>query len=298
MSNIDMHDIGDDEIRIISCNQAQQKNTSPTVPPSRKGKHRIIFFCVLLGILAFIGTLVGLFFPTETSQPISGKEEQPTPSFTTSSPVSPDSLQSSLPYVEKLDTTIHHVALVVFSPQHATPSLSIGPDVLSDSAAIMVTPAADVREDNEEIVGAYVLAGDLVGKGKSKAGFCAIIHGVPTIGVADATPLLEQALETNGYFFRQYPLVVSHQVVENKPKGRALRKALAQWGEKTVVIISRDRLTFHDFSQALVDLGVSNAIYLVGSNTYGFARHADGSKTEFGASSMPTSPNSNYLVWR
>ena len=77
------------------------------------------------------------------------------------------------------------------------------------------------------IAGAYVVKGELLSKGEAKAGYCSIVNGEVNIGVADATPMLEEALMKDGYFFRQYPLVAGGQLIENKLKGAALRKALA-----------------------------------------------------------------------
>jgi hypothetical protein len=196
------------------------------------------------------------------------------------------------------DTVINRVALSIFRPVNLIPSLQIGPESLDDPTVRFIAQAADVREDNGGIVGTYVDKGQLISKGQAKSGYCAIIGGKINIGVADATPFLEQALETDGYFFRQYPLVVANQVVENKPKGEAFRKALAELDGEPVVIISRDRVTFHDFSQRLVDLGVSNAIYLVGGNAYGYAIGEDEKKTEFGQRLKIISQNTNYIVWR
>ena len=162
----------------------------------------------------------------------------------------------------------------------------------------MAMQAADIRGDNGGIVGAYVVEGNLVSKGQAKSGFCAIIDGNITIGVADATPFLEKAIESDGYFFRQYPLVVGNQLVENKPKGRSLRKALAEWNGTTVVLLSRSRLTFHDFAQTLVDMGVANAIYLVGSEAFGFAVDSEGNRTEFGKEAPSPEASTNYIIWR
>lgn len=200
--------------------------------------------------------------------------------------------------VEITDTTINGISLTIFTPGNATPQLHIGADALRDSSAIFVVQAADVRGDNGEIVGTYVHEGKLISKGQSKSGFCAIIGGSPIIGVADSTPYLEQAIESGGYFFRQYPLVVGNQLVENKIKSPSLRKALAELNGKVVVIMSQKRVTMHDFAQALVDLGVSNAIYMVGSSAYGFAIDAKGNKIEFGKEDTNARTNTNYIVWK
>lgn len=201
-------------------------------------------------------------------------------------------------FVSLSDTVVNKVGLSIFKPINLSPTLQIGTEVLDDSTARFVVQAADVRGDNGGIVGAYVNKGELISKGQAKSGFCAIIGGKINIGVADATPFLEQALEADGYFFRQYPLVVANQIVENKPKGKSLRKALAELDGEPVVIMSREGMTFHDFSQSLVDLGVTNAIYLVGSNVYGFAVGEDGTKIEFGERLQEMHQNTNYIVWR
>ena len=201
-------------------------------------------------------------------------------------------------YVEITDTVVGNVPLVILTPRDATPKLHIGIDVLQTPDVVMAMQAADIRSDNGGIVGAYVVDGNLVSKGQAKSGFCAIIDGNITIGVADATPFLEKAIESDGYFFRQYPLVVGNQLVENKPKGRSLRKALAEWNGATVVVMSRNRLTFHDFAQTLVDLGVANAIYLVGSEAFGFAVDSEGNRTEFGKEAPSPEASTNYIIWR
>lgn len=199
-------------------------------------------------------------------------------------------------------TTVNGFGLTVYTPVNAVPTLEIGNNVLDDSTAILVAQAADIRADNGEIVGAYVLKGDLISKGQRKLGFCAIIDDVLTIGIAESTPFLEQALESQGYFFRQYPLVNAGQIIENVSKKASLRKALIERNGEISVVNSDTKLTFNEFSQALVDMGVNNAIYLVGSTSYGYARDEAGQKAEFGirATDMEKNmaKNINYIVWR
>lgn len=200
-------------------------------------------------------------------------------------------------YVEVIDTIIDGNPIDIYIPRNATPQLHVGVDILEDTTATFVVPAADIRRDNGGIVGAYVLKGNLLSKGKSKAGFCAIIRGEIIIGVSDASHYLEEAIENDGYFFRQFPLVVGGQIVENENRQNSLRKALAEWNGRTVVVMTKKRVSFNEFSQILVDLGVKNAIYLVGSTSYGFAKRADGQRQDFGVKSSSPSQNSNYIVW-
>ena len=77
-----------------------------------------------------------------------------------------------------------------------------------------------------------------------------------------------------------------------------MRRALAEIEGKLCVIISHDRLTFHDFSQALTDIGVRNAIYLVGGDSSGFYIDSNHEKIQLGNIPDSTYENVNYIVWR
>ena len=135
-------------------------------------------------------------------------------------------------------------------------------------------------------------------KGESKSGFCSIINGQITLGAADASPMLEQALLTEGYFFRQYPLVVGSQLVENKPKGRSIRRALVELEGSISVVISQHKLTYHEFSQSLIDLGVRNAISLVGGDALVAYVEENGQKFISKDVSNYKYEYINYIVWK
>lgn len=276
-------DIDDNEIRIITSTSGNGTSTPP----------RWLYYAIVCAAVAIIATVYALLWgsdDTADSEELAVTQEAAAPGDTAT--------VVKKGYVEITDTVVGNVPLVILTPRDATPKLHIGIDVLQTPDVVMAMQAADIRSDNGGIVGAYVVDGNLVSKGQAKSGFCAIIDGNITIGVADATPFLEKAIESDGYFFRQYPLVVGNQLVENKPKGRSLRKALAEWNGATVVVMSRNRLTFHDFAQTLVDLGVANAIYLVGSEAFGFAVDSEGNRTEFGKEAPSPEASTNYIIWR
>lgn len=264
-----------------------------------KKRHRFPWVAILLIIIGVIGLIlfIGLFNPKEVSsnddipegKNMVVKEIEGSEQAIVAQP------QSS---VLILDTIINNKSLTIFEPRNATASLTLGDGLLSDSTIVLATQAADVRGDNGEILGTFVLNGELKSKGESKAGFCAIINGQPTIGIADATPLLEQALTEGGYFFRQYPLVVGGQSIENKPKGRAVRKALAEIGNKICLIVSHDKLTFSEFSELLTDIGVRNAIYLCGGDSFGFYNDNEGRRKLIGNTKESISENISFIIWR
>lgn len=202
-------------------------------------------------------------------------------------------------FTEKLDTVINDVLLSIYIPHNSTPVLSIGVPDISDSAITLAAQAADVRSDNGKILGAFVLAGEPKAWGLSKKGYCAIIDGVVSVGVSDNSPLFEEATEKGGYFFRQYPLVDNGRLVDNEPKNKTMRKALCSRGGQILMVVSESDESFHDFAQALVDLEVDNAIYLVGSHTsYGWYRSEDGAVTEFAPRTSKVFKNETYIVWK
>ena len=281
-------DIGEDEIRVISSGNKEQ--------PIKRHKKFYIALAVVI-ILALSSIAAFIFFQSEDDNIEAMIVEEPIRQSASIASIV-DSLPAEPAYAEKKDTVVNGVGLTIVTPHNAVPTLEIGEQVLDDSTVILAAQAADVRSDNGTIAGACVINGNLISKGSAKAGFCAIINSEITVGVADATPMFEQALSDDGYFFRQYPLVIAGQIVENKPRGKAIRKALAEIGGEIAIICSNTRLTFHDFSQALADVGVRNAIYLVGSRSSGFYIDTAGRRFSFGNDKKQNIDNINFIVWR
>ena len=201
------------------------------------------------------------------------------------------------PYTEHIQRTINDINLDIYIPHNARPSLLLGVPDPSDSRIIFANQAADVRADNGKINGAYVLAGKPLAWGLSKKGYVAVIDGEVTVGVADNSPLFEKATETGGYFFRQYALVDNGVLVENAPKNKAVRKAICDRAGEIMVVMSESKESFHDFAQALVDLQVDNAVYLVASISHGFYRDRDGEFQMIYERGQIRYPNENYILW-
>lgn len=200
-------------------------------------------------------------------------------------------------YTEHIELTINDIPLNIYIPHNAMPSLSIGTPDISDKNIVFATQAADIRADNGKINGAFVLAGRPMAWGLSKKGYVSIIDDKITVGVADNSPLFEEATEKGGYFFRQYPLVGNGVLVENAPKGKAIRKAICDRAGEIIVVMSITPESFHDFAQALVDLQVDNAVYLVGSDSYGFFRDKDGNSMTIYEKRKREYKYENYIKW-
>lgn len=288
-------DINDDEIRIIS---------SGDVKTDKKKRKLLPVVLWVVAPLLLVTALGIVFFSSGEIEDERLNEEISEHFIKTSTSVENNKDVKASAFTIMTDTIVNGIGISILMPNNATPVLEIGNECINDSTIILMAQAADVRRDNGGIVGSFVVNGELMSKGEAKAGFCSIINGNVTVGVADATPMFEQALMSDGYFFRQYPLVVGGQIVENKPKGKSMRKALVEMDGKIGVVVSREKLTFHDFSQALADVGVSNAIYLVGGGAYGKYVDVDGDSFTFGQvwdkeiDGAAIQCNVNYIVWR
>ncbi|MBO7623721.1 MAG: hypothetical protein J6S82_00230 [Bacteroidales bacterium] len=195
------------------------------------------------------------------------------------------------------DTIIDSVNLKILTPYNVIPELQMGRVDTTDSGILFAALAADLRRDNGKIVGAFVHEGEPLSWGLSKKGYCAIFDDVITIGVADNSPLFEEATEEGGSFFRQYPSVDNGTMVRNNPKNRSFRRALCVLDGKICVVVSNNRVLMNDFSATLVKLGVKNAIFLVGGTEDGWYRTEDG-LVHLGRKQVKNNQNINYLVFR
>ena len=158
-------------------------------------------------------------------------------------------------YIDVSEETVNDVPLLIYTPQNASMSLMLGMPDKSDSTIIFAAMAADIRKDNMQIVGDFVLTGDRLSRGIAKKGFAAIEENKVTIGMGESTPLLQQMIDNKGSFFRQYPLVHNGELIENKPKNKSIRRALAVRNERMLMVESKNRESLYDFSNALIDIG-------------------------------------------
>ena len=295
----EIKDIRDDQIRIIG-------DASPTRTLPRRWGMVIVVVVVLL----FIGGIIGwsLYRQKMEVEPFTEAEHI---YFVSAEPVEPVVQEWGVSEIDKLapgyteirDTVVNDIPIRIFIPHNAEPSLQLGRVDKGDESIVYVAQAADVSADKGGIVGAFVLKGEPLAWGLSKKGYCAIIDGKVTIGMAKNSPLFEKATETGGYFFRQSPLVSNGKFVFNKPKGKSTRRAICDRRGEIFMVETGTPESFLDFAQALVDLGADQAIYLVGSSAYGWAVDQDGTRHEFGVENdfrgrrgMPK--NTSYIVWK
>ena len=287
-------DIRDDEFRVIG-----QKRKAKLATPDRSRRSAGVAIISAIIVIA-VGLLIILNWPKgNVDDPAEGVFED-APVATAPVKAKPLGKTTDRTFTEKLDTVINDVRLSVYIPHNATPVLYVGNPDAEARKGILAFQAADIRRDNRKILGAFVLKGEPLAWGLSKKGYCAIIDGKVTVGVSENSPLFEEATEKEGYFFRQYPLVDNGTLVENEPKNKTMRKALCSRAGQIIVVVSETDESFHDFSQALVDIGVENAIYLVGSHSaFGWWRDETGEAEMFGGDVHRTSfKNESYIIWK
>ena len=292
----ELKEIQDDQIRIIG--EGGGKHPVPS-------KVRIIIL-LILGI-AITGAIV-LFATKQKAEEAVQHEPALFEPIVLLEPVKPqwigqevDSL--AMGFTEIRDTLINDIPIRIYIPHNAEMSLHIGRIDKTDTNIVYVAQAADIRADNGGIVGAFVLNGIPKAWGLSKKGFCASINGKVTVGVADNTSLFEEATVSGGHFFRQYPLVKDGRVIDNEPKGKSIRRAICDRQGEIFMVETGTIESFHDFAQALADLGADQAVYLVGSSAYGWAVDENGTTHEFGEDNYYTGRrrmprNTSYIVWR
>lgn len=296
----ELKEIRDDQIRIIG--EGESKNHWP---------RRI--WMITLSVLGVVAIGVVMLLAIRHKEEAVVELKQPEPALfdpvKLPEPVEPqqwigrrvDSLATG--FTEIRDTLINDIPIRIYIPHNAEMSLHIGRMDKADTSVVYVAQAADVRADNGGIVGAFVLNGEPKAWGLSKKGFCASIRGKVIVGVADNTSLFEEATECGGYFFRQYPLVKDGQVIDNEPKGKSVRRAICDRLGEIFMVETGTAESFHDFAQALADMGVNQAVYLVGSSAYGWAVDENGTTHEFGDENYYTGrrklpKNTSYIVWR
>lgn len=281
------YDIQDTEIRVIGSASSKE--------PKRKG-----LLALIISVLVAIVLAVVLLFSLREEEVEVGVFEQAV------QVAAPHPLRGWIGGLDSItekclvtkDTVVNDIPMRLYVPLNMTPRLEVGYSCVDDTCKNMLLfQAADVRADNKKIVGAFVLRGKPLSWGLSKKGYCGIIGDSVRIGVADNSPLFEKATETGGYFFRQYPLVSNGMLVENELKSQSTRRGLCELEGRVVVAETFTPESLHDFAQALVDIGTSNAIYLVGSTAIGWHRMMDGKGVASGQWEPRVYKNVSFIVW-
>ena len=166
----------------------------------------------------------------------------------------------------------------------------------TDSTECFIMQAADIRKDNGKFVGDFVLNGKKLSSGKSKKGYCAIVDGKVTIGMSTDDEVMNHCIANEGSFFRQYPLIINGQIQKNPIKGKSIRRALAKNEDGLYIVMTDERESVHNFSEALLDMGMQDAISLVGGNkAYMYWRQDD---DYWESDDLSKVTNNNFIVFK
>lgn len=279
-------DIGDNEIRVVG-------QTLPNGGKPQPRKRWWLWFAAALLLL-----VVGLaLWKTTPRSKTSTSTYSAEPIIDTTEQVTYEAVVETKAYTQVTCDSINDIPLRIYTPIGGHIEMYVGRLPLDDQSIILATQAADYRADNGQIAGAFVYRGELLSKGHPKYGFCAIIGDKLTMGMSRETALFERAVEEEGYFFRQFSLVHDGKYGESVPKGKAIRRALCYYQENIVIIESQGRESYHDFSQALMDLGVQEAIALVGNEQ--ISTYEDEASNRFiGDIETKEGVQDTYIVWR
>lgn len=288
------NDISDNEIRILG--------TEPSdLSDSRKKSNRpaLIAGGVIL-ILVVVLLIVWLFGRGQWAMEPDGASASGTVVASDSLSIGTVSAMSTgnVAYVTSKDTTVNDIPLKLLIPSGGKIELYIGKQPERDRNVILAAHAADIRADIDAPTGAFVYNGQIMAKGHSKLGFCSIIKGEVSIGRQRETPLFERAVEENGSFFRQYSLVSNGMMVDIPPKGKAKRRALCLKDNRLFVVSSQTQESYHDFAQALADIGILEAISLTGSTDASLWRDKNGNLFYDGEDRTTEYKTENYILWR
>lgn len=281
----ELYDIADNEIRVVGSSTPKGD-----APRSRfRG-----WIWLLIPILLILVWLCWLLMHRTTKSP---SNYAPEPFVDTTEVVTYESDTKTKPYTQFSRDTINDIPLQIYTPVGGRVEMLVGDLNYDDKSIILAAQAADYRADNGQISGAFVYRGELLSRGHPKYGFCAIIGDKLTMGMSPETPLFERAVEQGGYFFRQFSLVHDGQLGETLPKGKAIRRALCYHQQAIVVVESVDRESLHDFSQALLDMGVQEAIALVGSVQLPLYEDEQGNRNTHDLEHWDKAQET-YIVWR
>ena len=289
--NKDIPEIRDDEIRVIGGSQSGENTRGKWWIPA----------AVTLAVAA--GIVIAVLLLRRQDGPVvqeeAGQEEVVRGLYEQEE--MEDGVQSARAYVEVEERTVSGVPVRIFTPVGGEPSLMTGLPDFEDSSIVFITQAADIRADNMQILGDFVLGGRQIAVGKSKWGWCSISDGQVSIGYDKEPVELQESIEKGGYFFRQYGLIADGKYVKESSRWKysSLRRALCLKNGECFIVETLEPETFPRFSYVLEDLQVDAAIYLVGGESYGFARDRDGRKTEFGIFDPDVIfDNTSFILWK
>lgn len=140
---------------------------------------------------------------------------------------------------------------------------------LTDSSIFLVTRSSDYKivQDRKEIIGDFIVDGTVIEKSNWRAGFMAIVDGNAQIGIDRSKKISKHVIENNGSMFRQLALVSAGLECKKQYilKGKVTRCAYGRDRAGNLSFIETENPeTLYGFSDALIEYGFIDAIYITG----------------------------------
>ena len=141
----------------------------------------------------------------------------------------------------------------------------------TDSTIYLVTRSSDYKlvNDRKEIIGDFIVDGEVLEKSNWRAGFMAIVDGNAQIGVDRSQKIFNHVQENGGSMFRQMALVSAGTRCDEQfiLKGKVTRCAYARNRAGDMFFIETvNPETLYGFADALIEYGFTDAIYVTGGS--------------------------------
>ena len=123
--------------------------------------------------------------------------------------------------------------------------------------------------DKKEIIGDFIVDGDVLEKSNWRAGFMAVVDGNAQIGVDRNNKIFNYVQENGGSMFRQMALVSAGTICDEQfiLKGKVTRCAYARNRAGDMFFIETvNPETLYGFADALIEYGFTDAIYVTGGS--------------------------------
>ena len=169
----------------------------------------------------------------------------------------------------------------------------------TDSTIYLITRSSDYKlvNDRKEIIGDFIVDGEIKEKSNWRAGFMAIVDGNAQIGVDRSQKIFNHVHEHAGSMFRQMALVSAGTRCDKQfvLKGKVTRCAYARNRSGEMFFIETVYPeTLYGFADALIEYGFTDAIYITGGSQPNlFYRTEDGTAHGHYIDDKPH----DFIVW-
>ena len=172
------------------------------------------------------------------------------------------------------------VAMDFFTLDGLRASLETQMPDTTDNSLVLFMRSADYHPDGS-VIGSMVLDGERIKSknGTERLGYVALSKdGKPVTGVSESDRVADYVSGSGGSFFRQFVLLSDGTLPSDfHLHGKVERAAIGRMADGTLYyIVTRHKETMYDFSDAMREYGVVDAIYSTGGNSYLFHRDSNG----------------------